>query len=1106
MRLVSLRRVGASRISLMALAVVVVLLASSTTSLAVGHGATGTIQSRSLPSGIPTIDRNGPIPAPTSMPLLSPPTVEDTLVLFNDSLVSGNFAAHWGAEPVAAAGDPTSGYLFVAEEIPGQVSVIAVVQSVGVEVIGTISVPGGPMGIAYDSIDGSVYVTDFGAGTVLGINGTNLTVDTTIPVGSSPTGIVFDSYDGDLYVANSGSNNVTVINGTTNATIGTGIPVGVSGAGSPSAIAFDNGTHQVFVADSSWSGHSNMPVEVINDTHNSVVATVYVGDDPLGLAYDPYDSDVYAANEGSDNLTVIADGTDSVVGNYSGFDQPSGDAYLPAQHEIDVADSGNDSVSSFYPVSGTIQDNTTVGGDPIGVVYVPFYGTGFPLVLNYATANISLLDDGSAYVDYNIRLAQAPEGIAYAPYGDELFSVNYLYSGTVDLINDTINRFPPAQIAVGHFPVGVAYDAANAAVYITNSGSNTVSVVSAFNNSYVSTIPVGNEPWGVTYDPANGEVWVANAGSDNVSVIDGYTNKVVGTVAVPANSTPQGIAYDGATGFIYVTEAGLDQVALINASSQNFTGTLPAGDYGGSAVYDSDDHLVYVANELSNNVTVYDQTTGSNAHVVANVSVPDQPYGLAYDPTTDEVFVSQYGEAQVAVIQASTESVQATVAVGADPSALAVDTPHSSLYVNNFVQGTTSIATIPIGNSTPIQEFDESGLPSGGTWYVNITGQPSLSATVNGGAGTTIDASLAAGNYTFTAATSSKSWLTSAGGAFTVGATGNTPIPVGFSAVTYTVYANETGLPVGATWYFNVTGQPSVTTTLTGSGVSSAEVDLQNGTYSWSVATNWANYTTATPTGDVPVDGAPSTVTVTFVASVPGLYFVSFDESALPVGTTWFVNITGEPSLSTTVAGSGTSSVSTSLGNGTYTYAVATNSASWLWNDSSSGTSFQVSGAPRTVALQFGQIAAPPQFAVTFSETGLPSGDRFTVLVDGQNLSMLAPSTLVIRLPNGTYSFTVANSPPYAANLTSGKVVVEGHALSIAISFANSTSTPSPSGSSSAFPWTWVILGVVIIIVALLVLFFLLAGRRRKKEEPPIEPSPSGTSAARRPGPGDGSG
>jgi hypothetical protein len=251
------------------------------------------------------------------------------------------------------------------------------------------------------------------------------------------------------------------------------------------------------------------------------------------------------------------------------------------------------------------------------------------------------------------------------------------------------------------------------------------------------------------------------------------------------------------------------------------------------------------------------------------------------------------------------------------------------------------------------------------------------------------------------------------------------------------------------------------------------------------------------------VQGAPQAVAATFSATVVAEFLVTFDESSLPVGVTWYANITGEPSLTTTVTASGLSSAPISLGNGTFTFAVTTNSASWVWNDSTTGTSFQVSGAPRTIALQFSQVVVAPQYAVTFSETGLPSGDRFTVLVDDQNLTEVAPSTLVIHLVNGTYTFTVVNDPPYDANRTSGSVVVHGLAVTVAIAFAQAS--PSPTTSSASFPWVWV-LGGVVVVVALLALLLLLAGRRRKKEQPTTESANSGPSSAPPSGPGAGSG
>jgi hypothetical protein len=267
-----------------------------------------------------------------------------------------------------------------------------------------------------------------------------------------------------------------------------------------------------------------------------------------------------------------------------------------------------------------------------------------------------------------------------------------------------------------------------------------------------------------------------------------------------------------------------------------------------------------------------------------------------------------------------------------------------------------------------------------------------------------------------------------------------------------------------------------------------------------------ANYSPNIPTGVVHVHGAPATIDATFVASAQ--YLITFDESSLPAGTTWYVNITGQPALSTTVAANGTSSLSISLGNATYEYTVATDSASWTWNVSSTGTSFQVAGAPHTISLQFKHVAPRVLYAVTFSETGLPSADRFSVQIDGQTLSQPAPSDLVIQLPDGTYTFTVYSdpgAPPYAPNETSGTVIVAAHPVTVALTFSEGN-TSTPTGAASPFPGTWVIVGVIVLLMVLIALSFFLAGRRRKKEEPPTQPFAPVPGGAPPSDPGRGSG
>jgi YVTN family beta-propeller protein len=67
-------------------------------------------------------------------------------------------------------------------------------------------------------------------------------------------------------------------------------------------------------------------------------------------------------------------------------------------------------------------------------------------------------------------------------------------------------------------------------VYVTNQGSNTVSVIATATNTVVgSPITVGTNPEGVAVTPDGSKVYVANHGSNTVSVIATATNTVVGS-------------------------------------------------------------------------------------------------------------------------------------------------------------------------------------------------------------------------------------------------------------------------------------------------------------------------------------------------------------------------------------------------------------------------------------------------------------------------------------------------------------------------------------------------------------------------------------------------
>ena len=64
----------------------------------------------------------------------------------------------------------------------------------------------------------------------------------------------------------------------------------------------------------------------------------------------------------------------------------------------------------------------------------------------------------------------------------------------------------------------------------------------AWTYSVIATIPIGNSPRGIAYDSGNKEMYISNSGSNTISVIDTSNYTVVATITV--ESFPIGVAYD----------------------------------------------------------------------------------------------------------------------------------------------------------------------------------------------------------------------------------------------------------------------------------------------------------------------------------------------------------------------------------------------------------------------------------------------------------------------------------------------------------------------------------------------------------------------------------
>ena len=346
---------------------------------------------------------------------------------------------------------------------------------------------------------------------------------------------------------------------------------------------------------------------------------------------------------------------------------------------------------------------------------------------------------------------------------------------------------------------------------------------------------------------------------------------------------------------------------------------------------------------------------------------------------------------------------------------------NSSIFISagsfsNLLFGTWDLNLSNFNIITYGVTFEESGLPSGTTWYVNLSNEIDSGAIT----GSSYSLSLPNGTYTYEIATSNPEYKPTA---YTGSATVNGSAvseSVQFSQITYPVTFTETGLPSGTTWYVNLSNGTD-SGAITGSSYS---LSLPNGAYTYTVSTSDKAYKPNIKSSSFTVNG--TNISFSFYFGMP--YSVTFTESNLPSGNTWYVNLSNGID-SGAITGT---SYTFSLVNGSYTYTVSTSDHEYAPGAYSG--SVTVSGKSASVSIAFSEVT----YSVTFTETGLPSGTTWYVnLSSGADSGAITGTSYSLSLPNGTYTYTISTSDHYfSPNVYSGSVKVSGSSKSEAISFS----------------------------------------------------------------------
>jgi len=262
----------------------------------------------------------------------------------------------------------------------------------------------------------------------------------------------------------------------------------------------------------------------------------------------------YVLNSGSNSacpntgsISTISTTTLAVTSTVCVGVNPTSMVQLPGNAEIYVINQGDNSVTIFVPssqgVAGTVTTASGLGQNPTALaasldgsfVFITTAGDG----INPGTLDI--LPRYTSTVGASVALGVKPNSAIMDPYLNRLYVTNG-GSNTVsvfDASNVNVSNSPAISLLgtanVGTDPVNVTPLPNGTQFYVADSGSDDVSVVSASSFSTLKTIPLasGAAPVWVASEPTSTKVYVANPGTGTISVIQTVNNTIAVNISAP---------------------------------------------------------------------------------------------------------------------------------------------------------------------------------------------------------------------------------------------------------------------------------------------------------------------------------------------------------------------------------------------------------------------------------------------------------------------------------------------------------------------------------------------------------------------------------------------
>jgi YVTN family beta-propeller protein len=295
----------------------------------------------------------------------------------------------------------------------------------------------------------------------------------------------------------------------------------------------------------------------------------------------------------------------------------------------------------------------------------------------------------------------------YPPNYREYIYVTNGGSDTVTVL-DVVNVRLDRELAVGRHPVAIAASPTRNEIYVVNQGApeanGSISVIDAERNTVVDTIPVHRQPASIDIDAGGARAYVANTGSNSVSVIDLKTRRELAQYGAGEGPVAARIAPDGKT--IVVANQQASSVTVMDPENGHVRAVFADCPGATSPVILPDSSKVFVACSAGHQVmaialahaaTKQDGNPAQPDRLEALMDVGRAPVDLALKPDGGEVFASNSLSDSLSEIYNTTDEVGDTYMIGADPVRGLVSRDNALVYIANLRSQDVTIYSIDDG-------------------------------------------------------------------------------------------------------------------------------------------------------------------------------------------------------------------------------------------------------------------------------------------------------------------------------------------------------------------------------------------------------------------------